>query len=166
LAAPDKPPEEKAATTDKPSDRPPLVLRVEPVKSIYRLREGVTLQFTLTAQEPVRLCLEKDPLTQFQFQVTRGGKGQIPLEPLVVNDNRELYFEKMRIIDLKPGQTFPYRANLKRLNPAKGEKWLAGDYSVQTTFNLCDQKAGLTFDSSGRETPIKAQGVGRFLIVD
>jgi hypothetical protein len=144
----------------------PLILTLKSTKDIYRKREGVQVTFLLKAQEPIRLCLEKDPLTQFQFTAYRGGKGVLSLEPYVAKDTRELYFEKMRIIDLKPGQAFPYRANIKKLVPANGEKWIPGDYSLGATFNLCDQTQAFRNDSAGKDMPIKGKNLARFMITD
>jgi hypothetical protein len=167
------PPAQKTTTQAPQADKSktvrsvePLILMLKSTKDIYRKREGIQVTFLLKAQEPIRLCLEKDPMTQFQFTAYRGGKGALPLEPYVSKDTRELYFEKMRIIDLKPGQAFPYRANIKQLVPSNGEKWIPGDYSLGATFNLCDQTQAFRNDSAGRDTPVKGKNLARFMITD
>lgn len=134
------------------------------LKNIYRKREGLPIEFLLEAHEPIQLCLEKDPLTQFQLTVYRAGKGPMPLEPYVTKDTRELYFEKIRIISMKPGDKFPYRTNIKKIVPARGEKWDLGDYTVKAVFNLCDQTQEYRHDSAGRETPIKSTNSASFMI--
>lgn len=163
-------PAEKQEKTEKAekhdTSSAPLTLSIHPLKSIYGRKEGVTVEFVLKASRPTKICLEKDPLTQFQLQISRGGKGALPLEPLVTTDTRELYFEKIRLVDLKAGDSFPFRANLKRLAFSKGEKWASGDYMVTGVFNLCDQEGGFTHDSAGKEIPIRATENGRFLILE
>ncbi|MBY0405818.1 MAG: hypothetical protein K2X66_18085 [Cyanobacteria bacterium] len=150
-----------------PKELPYLSLSIEPVKTIFRNHEGLPMKFIFKAYKATRLCLEKDPMSQFQFQVLRGGAGMLPIAPLVVTDTRELYFEKIRRIDLKPGDIYPIRANLKRFDFSEGEKWLPGDYTVSATFNLCDQSEQAKQDSSGgKEIPIKSTQNGRFIILN
>jgi hypothetical protein len=150
-----------------PKELPYLSLSIEPVKTIFRNHEGLPMKFIFKAYKATRLCLEKDPMSQFQFQVLRGGAGVLPIAPLVVTDTRELYFEKIRRIELKPGDVYPIRANLKRFDFSEGEKWLPGDYTVSATFNLCDQSEQAKQDSSaGKEIPIKSTQNGRFIILN
>lgn len=149
----------------KPSG-PPVTLSIQALKTMYTQREGIAVQFLLKAKHPTKLCLEKDPFSQFQLQINKGGAGIVKLDPLVLQDNRELFYEKIRIIELEAGDTYPIRANLKRLTFSNGEKWTPGDYTFSAVFNLCDQTEGLTSDSSGKEIPIKSSNSGSFMILE
>lgn len=145
---------------------PPVRLEIEPEEGIMTRAQGVPVRFIITAVRPVKLCLEKDPLTQFQLQISRQGHGPLPVEPLVVRDTRELFYQKIRVVELKPGQHYPYRANLRRLTFTNGEQWKPGDYTISATFNLCDQATAGNADSSGKEVPIKAKALGRFMVAN
>ncbi len=171
LALPRVHAEPAAEASKKPEKKspppPPVSLTMKPLKNIYSPREGLGVQFVFHAIRPTRLCLEKDPFTQFQFNVERGGVGKLPLAPIVVKDTRELFFQPIKVVNLQPGKPYYLRGNLKRLNFTDGQDWGIGDYYVSATFFLCNQEEDEeTFDSAGEEIPIKSAKTATFMIME
>jgi hypothetical protein len=144
---------------------PGLKLNVEPIKQIFSTREGLVFKYTFTAQRKVKLCLSKDLLSQIQVDISHSGRGKMPLQPLVIQDNSQIYQEPMRVLWLENGQSVTLRANLKRYQFSNGEKWTPGEYSVNTTFNLCEQTPAETVTDPGKEIPIHASQQGWFMIM-
>lgn len=142
-----------------------LRLDVEPLKQIFSSREGLVAKFTFTAQKRTKLCLAKDLLSQMQVTISRSGRGKLPLQPLVMRDNSQLFQEPMRVYWLDPGQSVTLRANIKRYQFNEGEHWTAGAYNVGATFNLCEQTPDETVTDPGQEIPIKASRQGWFMIM-
>jgi hypothetical protein len=140
-------------------------LTVEPQQQIYTAREAVMLRFNFRALKPVRLCFEKDPLAQFSLKITRAGIGPLALYPLLVQDNSMLLRQPPKVYQMNPGDSIPYRANLKRIKFANGERWQPADYAVSAVFRLCDQRAG-SFAGEGRETLVPSTREGRFMIME
>lgn len=143
-----------------------LQLKIIPKKQIYTNREGLQMHILLKAIAPVTLCLEKDMFTQFDFSLYRSGKGKLNLMPIVEQDNSVLFKQPVQSVALKPGETFSYWINLKRLKLADGEQWIPGDYSVTATFRLCDQVHPEAADSASRETSIPAGQSTHFMIME
>ena len=84
--------------TAEPADEiSPLTLTLEPTKRIYSSREGVSVKLVFRANQRVKLCLDEDILSQVQVAIARSGQGEMPLQPLVMRDNSEL-FERPRKI--------------------------------------------------------------------
>lgn len=148
----------------------PLQLVIKPQKQIYTAREGVMLRFEFKATRSVNLCLENDPLTQLSVKIFRGGKGELPIAPIVVNDTQVLFHQKPRVIPLGEGDTYLLRINLKRFGFLNGEKWMPGDYTVKGAFTLCDQTQVLqgkrSSPASAQEITIPASESGRFMIMN
>ncbi len=143
----------------------PLRMDVEPAKQIYTDREGLMVKFILTAREKTKLCLEKDPLSQMRITVSRSGQGKVPLEPLVLRDNRVLFDQNMKVRWLNPGDRVYLRANLKRLRFSGGGRWEPGEYSVSAVFNLCEQTPNEEVNDLGKEIPIPTARPGWFMIM-
>lgn len=147
------------------AESPTLKLEIEPMKRIYSSREGLMMKFVFTARQKTKLCMDKDILGQMQFSIYRSGKGKLPLQPLVLRDNSQIFAQPMKVRWLEAGESVTLRANLKRFQFAEGEKWVPGEYSVNAVFNLCEQNAEETVTDPGRETPVRAQGQGWFMIM-
>lgn len=144
---------------------PGLMLKVEPAKQIFSSREGLVTRFTFKAQSKTKLCLDKDILSQMQVTIARSGSGTLPLKPLVLKDNSQLFQEPMKVVWLEAGQSLTLRANLKRYQFDGGEQWTPGEYSVGATFNLCEQTPAQKVTDPGRETPVKSERQGWFMIM-
>ncbi|MBY0450819.1 MAG: hypothetical protein K2X01_09380 [Cyanobacteria bacterium] len=144
----------------------PIVLDVLMQKDIFTMREGINLTARIKAMAPTDLCLEKDPLTQFDISVTRSGFGLFPLDPLTVKDLRVQFQQRIRVMKLKPGDVFVFRFNLKRFTPSEGADWESGDYQVKTAFRLCEQVPNAGLNSAGREIPVPARKNARFFIMN
>src|SRR6478609_4891679 len=69
---------------------PPIEFRLEPNKQIFSHSEGLVMILSWLAKKPVKLCLAKDLLSQTQVEVSRSGRGKLPLEPLVIEDKSKL----------------------------------------------------------------------------
>lgn len=147
------------------ASKKPVTLTLEPTKRIYSAREGVSVKFTFHANQRTKLCLSRDILTQMQLRIARSGTGVLPLQPLVVRDNSELFAERRKIYWLKPGQRLTLRANVRRFQLNDGETWKPGDYSVLATFGLCAQTPDDYDDPAGEEIPIPSDGLGWFMIM-
>ena len=143
-----------------------MQLRLEPLKSIYSHREGVVMQFVFTAQTKTKLCLDKDILSQLSVSLFRAGQGRLPVQPIVIQDNSQLFMEPMRVVWLSPGQQMTLRANLKRFQLDGGATWLPGEYSADATFNLCEQTPVEPVTEPGREIPVKAVRPAWFMIME
>lgn len=152
------------AQNSDPELAPPLEFTAEPTKRIYSFREGVMVKFILKATRPAKVCLEKDVLTQMQVHISRSGE-ELPLQPLVVKDNRLMFHQPMKIRWLEPGEQLLFRANLKRFQFAGGETWEPGEYNITATFNLCEQTDSVEYDPAGQEVPIKTEQPGWFMIM-
>jgi hypothetical protein len=144
---------------------PPLVLGIESSKQIFSSREGLVLQFTWTAKGPVKLCLAKDLLSQVQIDISRSGRGKLPVQPLTLRDNSRIFQEAMRVYRLKAGESITRRANLKRYRFNEDEGWVPGEYNVAATFHLCEQTAAETVTDPGTEIPIRAARPAWFMIM-
>lgn len=142
-----------------------LRLEIEPIKQIYSSHEGLVVKFTFTAQEKTKLCLAKDILSQMQISISRPGKGKIPLQPLVLKDNSEIFQQPMKVQWLNSGQSVTLRANLKRYQFVDADQWTPGEYNVSAAFNLCEQTPAEVVTDPGQETPIKAARQGWFMIM-
>lgn len=137
-----------------------LQVDVAAQKQIFSRREGVMLRVQFKALQPVRLCMEKDPLTQFRFRVYRSGQGELALAPLVSRDTRVMFGQRLAVHNLASGEVFAYRVNLKRLQFLDGNSWESGDYAVNAAFLLCPQAEGLP------ETTLPATSAARFMIMN
>lgn len=148
---------------------PPVTLSIEPSKQIFSSREGLVLQFTWKAKGMVKLCLAKDLLSQVQIGISRSGRGKLPVQPLTLRDNSQMFQpvvqEPMRVYRLKAGQSITRRANLKRYRFEENEEWVPGEYSVTATFHLCEQTPGETGTDSETEIPIRAVRPAWFMIM-
>jgi hypothetical protein len=144
---------------------PGLKLQLEPTKQIYTNHEGLVVKFIFTAQSKTKLCLDKDILSQMQINISKPGKGKIPLKPLVLKDNSQIFQEPMKVLWLDSGESLTMRANLKRFQFDNGEQWIPGEYSVNAVFNLCEQTPAETVTDPGQEIPIKSSGQGWFMIM-
>lgn len=142
-----------------------LRLEIEPTKQIYSNHEGLVVQFTFKAKEKIKLCLAKDILSQMQISISRPGKGKIPLQPLVMKDNSQIFQEPMKVQWLESGQGVTLRANLKRYRFADEEQWTPGEYNVSAVFNLCEQTPQEVVTDPGQEIPVKAVRQGWFMIM-
>ena len=143
----------------------PLQILIEPSKRIYSSREGLMVKVVFKARERVKLCLEKDILSQMQWSVTKYGTGKLAVAPLVMRDNSELFNQRVKILWLEPGESTMFRINLKRLKFTGGESWDAAEYSVTTSFNLCEQTPGEEYNPGGKEIPIQAENSGWLMIM-
>jgi hypothetical protein len=92
---------------EKTASTTPITLSIEPNKRIFSSHEGLMVKFTLKAKERAKVCIEKDSLSQFKLQISRSGE-QMPLQPLVVKDNRELFRQHMKVRWLDAGQTLTF----------------------------------------------------------
>lgn len=146
-------------------ETPGLQLTVSPAKQIFSNREGLVALFTFKAQAKTKLCLAEDILSQMQVNISRSGTGKLPLKPLVIKDNSQIFQEPMRVVWLESGQSLTLRANLKRYQFDGGELWTPGEYSVAATFNLCEQTPALKVTDPGQEIPVKSNGQGWFMIM-
>ncbi len=157
-----------AIAETKPTKIPkyPIVLDVLMQKDIFTMREGINLTARIKAMAPTDLCLEKDPLTQFDIAITRSGLGPFPLDPLTVKDLRVQFQQRIRVMKLKPGDVYVFRFNLKRFTPSEGADWESGDYQVKTAFRLCEQVPNAGLNSAGREIPVPARKNARFFIMN
>jgi len=153
----------------------PVEMTIVPKREIFTLREGLQIQMVFRALQPVDICFQKDPLTQFDIEVYRSGKGPLKKAPLVVQDTSVLFDQALKIVHLNPGQAIPYRVSLKRINFLGGDLWTPGDYTITSTFHLCDQVAAAklqatpTVDATfveGKDTLVKAVNRGHFMIMD
>jgi hypothetical protein len=153
----------------------PLELTISSQKQIYTSREGIMIRMNFLALQPVDLCLQKDPLSQFDITIFRSGLGPLRLKPMVVQDNSVLFAEKTRVFHLNPGDNLPYRANLKRVHFARNDGWEAGDYTVSVNFHLCDPTVGKkirenpfleTNTLGGKEGNIPSLQPARFMIME
>ena len=142
-----------------------LRLEIEPIKQIYSNHEGLVFKFIFTAHERTKLCLAKDILSQTQISISRPGKGKVPLKPLVIQDNSEIFQEPMKVQWLDSGESVTLRANLKRYQFVDAEQWTPGEYNVNATFNLCEQTPTEVVTDPGQEIPIKASRQGWFMIM-
>lgn len=143
----------------------PARLTLEALKPILKPSEGVLVQFTLTAVARTKVCLEKDPMSQVVLRATKAGMGLLPLKPLVVRDYQKLYNQRPVVRWLDPGQSVTWRTNLKRFGFADGQRWAPGEYSVQATFQLCEQSAGYAPPDPARpEIPIPSVLPAWFMI--
>ncbi|MBK8190550.1 MAG: hypothetical protein IPK79_08895 [Vampirovibrionales bacterium] len=149
-----------AASTTPSAPKRPVQLEVEPQKQIFSRREGLMMRVTLKALQPVPLCLEKDPLTQFRFRIFRSGFGELPLAPLVSRDTRVIFGQRPQARPLEAGRSWVYRLNLKRLQFLDGESWASGDYAVNASFLLCDP------DGGDAEITAPARRPARFMIMN
>ena len=145
--------------------KPLLTLTLEPTKRIYSSREGVSVKFVFHASQRVKLCLDEDILSQVQVAIARSGQGEMPLQPLVMRDNSELFERPRKIRWLDSGESLTLRANLKRFHFSQGYRWQPGEYSASVTFGLCEQTPGDYDDPAGKETPIQSDGPGWFMIM-
>ncbi len=123
------------------------------------------VKFVFKARERVKLCLEKDILTQLQLTLSKSGKGILPLEPLVVKDTRELFQQNLKVLWLDPGESTLFRANLKRFQFANGEEWTPAEYSISAKFSLCEQTPTDYVDPAAPETLIESENTGWFMIM-
>ncbi len=155
----------RAAAEGPVSGTVPVRLEIEPVKRIYSSREGIMVKFIFTAQARTKLCLEKDVLSQMQVNFYRPGVGKLPVQPLVLRDNKEIFKEKPKVQWLESGESLTLRANLKRFRFAGGEHWIPGEYSVGATFNLCEQTEDVEVSDEGLEIPVKTTRQGWFMIM-
>jgi hypothetical protein len=142
-----------------------LKLTLEPIKDIYSNGVGLMMKFVFTARTRVKLCLDRDLLSQMQVDIVRSGDGKIPLQPLVITDNSELFQRPMQVRWLDPGQTVALRANLKRYQFGGGYTWGPGEYTVGATFNLCEQTPTEEVDPAAPETLVRSAGRGWFMIM-
>jgi len=167
--APAAPDAKSASTSASVASMPQsslLQLRLAPQKQIFSQREGLVMQFIFTAKSKTKLCLDKDILSQMQVSLYQAGVGKLPLKPLVIKDNSHLFLEPMRVVWLDSGQTMTVRANLKRFQLDGGSIWSPGEYSVDATFNLCEQTPVEPVTDPGHETPVKAAGPAWFMIME
>lgn len=146
-------------------EAPGLLLQVEPAKQIFSSREGLVTRFTFKAQSKTKLCLDKDILSQVQVTISRSGTGKLPLKPLVIKDNSQIFQEPMKVVWLEAGQSLTLRANLKRYQFDGAEQWIPGEYSIGATFNLCEQTPAQNVTDPGRETSVPSQRQGWFMIM-
>ena len=151
---------EETGTTENPS----LTLLVEPSKRIFSSREGLMVKFTLKAAERTKVCIERDILSQLTLNISRSGE-LLPIQPLVVKDNRQLFREQMKIRWLESGESLSFRANIKRIQFANGEPWEPGEYNVTGSFGLCEQTPDQFYDPAGEETPVRSKNSGWFMIM-
>jgi len=142
-----------------------LQLTIEPIKQIFSNHEGLVAKFTFLARSRTKLCLDKDLLSQMQVSISKSGTGKLPLKPLVIQDNSQIFQEPMKVVWLESGESLSLRANLKRYQFDGGEQWTPGEYSVNATFNLCEQTPEPVVTDPGKETPVKASGQGWFMIM-
>lgn len=122
-------------------------------------------KFTFLARSRTKLCLAKDLLSQMQVNISRSGTGKLPLKPLVIKDNSQIFQEPMKVVWLDAGESLSLRANLKRYQFDGGNQWTPGEYGVNATFNLCEQTPDPVVTEPGKETPVKASGQGWFMIM-
>jgi hypothetical protein len=142
-----------------------LKLRLEPTKQIYSNHEGLVMKFIFMAQSKTKLCLDKDILSQMQITIAQPGQGKIPLKPLVLTDNSQIFQEPMKVLWLEAGDSVTLRANLKRFQFDGGNQWAPGEYSVNAVFNLCEQTPAEVVTDPGKEIPVKSTGQGWFMIM-
>ncbi len=142
----------------------PLALLLEPEKRIYSSREGVMVKFILKATQRVKVCYAKDILSQMQLKISRSGH-PLALQPLVVQDNSEIFQQPVNSRWLEPGQSLTFRSNLKRFHFAAGERWEPAEYTVSATFGLCDQAEDQPYDPAGKEMPIRTVMPAWFMIM-
>jgi hypothetical protein len=100
-----------------------------------------------------------------QVTIVKPGIGKIPLKPLVITDNSQIFQEPMQVLWLESGESVTMRANLKRFQFDNGEEWAPGEYNVNAVFNLCEQTPAETVTDPGKETPIPSTGRGWFMIM-
>jgi len=144
----------------------PVPLRVQaiPIKNIYSSKEGVVVKFVFTAREKVRLCLEKDFLSQMQLKINKSGV-TMPLKPLVSLDQGKMFHQQTRIYWLEPGESIMLRTNLKRYKFDQSHTWEPAEYTVNGTFNLCSQTGGEEYSPLEEETPVPFEKPGWFMIM-
>ena len=142
-----------------------LKMEIQPTKQIYSIREGLVMKFIFTAQAKTKLCLDKDIFSQMQVTIAKPGIGKVPLKPLVLKDNSQMFQEPMKVQWLEAGESMTLRANLKRFQFDSGETWAPGEYSVNAVFNLCEQTPAEKVTEPGQEIPIKSVGQGWFMIM-
>lgn len=152
---------------DKPAEkRPPTLLKItlSPQAEIYSSHQGLMMTMVLQANQRAKVCLAKDIMTQMDFKVSQAGVN-LPLKPLVVNDNSTIFQQPVVIKWLDPGQKLTYRINLKRFQFADGQAWKPAEYHVSATYHLCEQNDSKTYDPAGDEIPIKTQKPAWFMIM-
>ena len=93
-----------AWAADTAPGRSPLRLEIVPAKQLYSNREGLTVQFKLTAFSLTKVCLDKDILSQMQVGLFRSGS-KLPLQPLVITDNSQRFKIPMEVRWLDPGES-------------------------------------------------------------
>ncbi len=142
-----------------------LKMTIEPLKQIFSSHEGLVILFKWTAKNPVTLCLARDFLSQTQISISRSGRGKLSLQPLIVHDNSTIFQEPMQVYHLKTGDSITRRANLKRYHFDDGENWVPGEYTVEATFNLCEQTLAEPITDPGQESTIRATRPGWFMIM-
>lgn len=142
----------------------PLTIILEPEKRIYSSREGVMVKFVLKASRRVKVCYAKDILSQMQLKIARSGHN-MALQPLVVQDNSQIFQQPMNIRWLESGQSMTFRTNLKRYKFAEGETWEPAEYNASATFDLCDQSEDQPYDPAGKEIPVRTTTPSWFMIM-
>lgn len=143
----------------------PVQLEIIPLKQIYTGHDGLIMKLVFMAKAKTKLCLGKNILGQMQFTVGRAGVGKLPLKPLIIKDNSQIFEQPMKVLWLEAGQSVTLRANLKQFSPDGGERWLPGEYNVGAVFNLCEQNQLEPVTDPGRETPIPSIRQGWFMIM-
>jgi hypothetical protein len=94
---------------------PVLKMEIQPTKQIYSIREGLVMKFIFTARSKAKLCLDKDIFSQMQVTIAKPGTGKIPLKPLVLKDNSQLFQESMKVQWLEAGESLTLRASLENI---------------------------------------------------
>lgn len=123
---------------------PPVSLSLEVTPAVVEASRPVTVTATLTAKQPVTLCLLKDSAPQFAFDL-EGSLGDLvslmPVMATLPDGERISPYRKTgvyeRLIALKNGDSFDIRVNLSR--QLKHTRLRAGEYLLSGEFALCDQ---------------------------
>lgn len=120
-------------------------LTLTPLHSMMHYRQKIGMKASLTAHEPMTVCLFKQPLAQFDWDIKHMSHGPVLIDPLVINflptdpfamgKNLRGYD---RWVTLKAGQSYTFRLSLSQLDLATGQGFEPGEYQVKATFHLCD----------------------------
>jgi hypothetical protein len=134
----------------KPDTDLPLRLMLKSRDAIFSRHQAIRIHCILKALRPVTVCMPRNPIQQFSFEVFRSGQGKLMIQPQVSQDTSLLSeSRRMNRVALRSGQQVTVPLNLKIL---QNNIWEAGEYRVRANFYLCqpDSNHDRSIPSSNR----------------
>lgn len=129
----------------------PVLMELSTTRDTFRPNQDMFVKAELWAIQPVTICLyQGHPEANFSVDIYRAGYGKLPTPPSVVQlDFRDM--QRVKRIQLDPGQMHRVEFNLKKLVSLPPSFWKTGEYRVQAKFFLCGQteKSELAIPSQG-----------------